>query len=96
MYESSLTENACLSVRQAEKLKFATLVCLFKRQRELVGNIYDPERSQQNAYLLLSCFEPLLALFTQHALVEPGPQHTHGGVSVLQLRAGLLTLNCYA
>lgn len=94
MYESSLTENACLSVRQAEKLKFVTLVCLFKMQRELVGNIYDPERSP--AYLLLSCFKPLLTLFTQHALVEPGPQHTHGGVFVLQLRAGLLTLNCYA
>lgn len=96
MYESSLTENVCLSVRQAEKLIYVTLVCLFKMQRELVGNIYDPERSQQPAHLLLSCFEPLLTLFTQHALVEPGPQHTHGGVSVLQLRASLLTLNRYA
>ena len=42
-------------------------------------------------HLLLSCRVPLLVLFTHHALVEPGPQHTKGDVSVFQLRASLLT-----
>lgn len=42
-------------------------------------------------HLLLPCYVSLLRLFTQNALVEPGPQHTHGSVSVLQLRASLLT-----
>lgn len=73
-----------------------SLLFVFSKCRESLWGTYDPERSQQPAHLLLSRFEPLLALFTQHALVEPGPQHTHGGVSVLQLRASLLTLNCYA
>lgn len=49
-----------------------------------------------DTHLLLSCRMPLLSLFTHHALVEPGLQHTHGSVSVLQLRASLLTFCHYA
>lgn len=50
---------------------------------------------KESTHLLLSCRVPLLCVFTHHALVQPGPQHAHGGVSVLQLRATLLTLGCY-
>lgn len=50
--------------------------------------------AREGGHLLLPCQILLLSLFTPHALVEAGLQHAHGSFSVLQLRAGLLTLCC--
>lgn len=47
-----------------------------------------------STHLLLPRRVPLLRVFAHRALVQPGLQHAHGGVSVLQLRAALLTLGC--
>ena len=46
-----------------------------------------------SSHLFPACAVPLLSLFTHDALVQAGPQHGHGRVTVLQLGARLLAFH---